>query len=97
MKLEIRELIERESGYTVRLFKKDLPRSEQVIFGLLLSNGNTDSWFIRFVTRKKDVIFADRRKNFEEAKQLLVEKAQNYLDMGYKVTKVTSGYEITRW
>ena len=96
-RLEVKDLIERESGYTVRLLNKEAQKSAQVIFGLLLFDGKTYSWVIRFVTRKKNFIFADSRENFKKAKQLLVEKVQNYLDTGYKVTKVTTGYEVTKW
>ncbi len=82
MELKVESLIEREGDYTVRLLNKDTHKPERVIFGLLLFDGNISSWLIRFMTRKRVVMFADSRKRFEEARQVLIEKVDNYLDMG---------------
>ena len=95
--LQVEDLISREGDWTVRLINKKAQRPEQVIFGLLLFDGRTGYWLIRFVTRKKIDVLSDRKSSFLQAKQLLLGKVQSYLDGGYKVTRVTSAYCVTPW
>ena len=91
---DLKHFLEKPEDYTIRFYNSVEPRSSRVIYALLLFNGDTRSWDISFRARKKMIKSFDTRKSFAEAKELLIEKAHNYIQKGYKITVLSTGYDI---
>ncbi len=51
----------------------------------------------RFLEQNMRIVFEESKKEFSEAKQTLIEKTQDYLQKGYKVTSIDSGYYVPPW
>ena len=91
---DLKHFLEKHKDYTIRFYNSGKPRPSQVIYALLLFNGDTNSWDISFRARKKMIESFDTRKSFAEAKELLIEKAHGYIQKCYKITVLSTGYDI---
>ena len=89
--------LEKEGDWTVRLLNKSISPPKQYIFALLWFNDNTGLWMVRFLEQNMRPAFEESKKEFRAAKQILIEKARGYLSRGYKITGLTSSYDIPPW
>ena len=89
--------LEKPNDYTIRLLNKTMPKPESIIHVLLRFDGNSQLWVVSVSARKRVTKFLETRANFEDAKALVVNEVWEYLQMGYKLTVMTTGYYIPRW
>ena len=93
----VESFLEREGDYTIRLLNKSVPPPKRYIFALLRFNGNTGLWMTRLLGQNMRPIFEESRKEFLEAKEILIQKIRDYVFKGYKVTVMQTGYDIPPW
>lgn len=66
------------------------------IYGALWFDATSDSWKVRFMNRKDQTQSLAEPRSFEEAMEVLVSGVQGYLETGYKLTGVVTGYASPR-
>jgi hypothetical protein len=86
--------LNKEGDWTIRLLNKNLSSPRKYIFALLRFDGERNIWTVKFQQQNRIVSFEEDGKDYLEAKQLLMQKIPDYLQTGYKITVVASGYYI---
>lgn len=89
--------LEKESDYTIRLLSKHVPVPKRYIFALLWFNGHTGLWIARLLDQNLKPVFEESKKEFSEAKYILIKKIGDWLFKGYKITALQTGYDIPPW
>lgn len=100
MKLSLDNLeafLGKEGDWTVRLLNRSIPPPEQYLFALLWFRGDTGLWVAHFLEQHLRVISEESNREFMVAKQILIEKIGDFISKGYKITAVSSGYDIPPW
>ena len=83
--------LEKEDDHTIRLRNRNVASPKQYLFAHLWFKDNTSLWMVRFIGQNMRAVFEESRKEFPEAKQILIEEIERYLSRGYKITGYESG------
>jgi len=94
---DIEAFLARGGDYTVRLLNKRIAPPSRYIFALLWFNGNTGLWMARFLAQNMQPICEESKKEFQEARRILVHRLRDYMSKGYKVTAMQTGYYVPPW
>jgi hypothetical protein len=92
----VKTFLEKEGDCTIRLLNRNLSNPEKYIFGVIWFDGNKDTWTVRFLQKNWAVKYENGMKKFSDAKESLIKETQTYLDNGYKITALISGFN-TPW
>jgi len=78
--------LEKQGDHTIRLFNRNVAPPKQYIFAHLWFDGNAGLWMARFMGQNMRAVFEETKKEFSEAKQILIREIEHHISKGYKIT-----------
>lgn len=77
--------------YTITLSNKNVAPPKRYIFVHLRLDSNTGLWMVHFLGQNLRPVFEESKKEFLEAKQVLIQEIEHYISKGYKITGQDTG------